>query len=67
MSTSEDQMDKTLAQIKAAWLAYPELRLGQLLDNALARRQYVGPDMFYIRDEHLVKALREFTGALAQR
>jgi hypothetical protein len=44
-----------LARLKALWELTPDLRLGQLLVNA------VGEDrMYYIEDEQLLEALEEF-------
>jgi len=43
-----------LAAVRAAWLAAPDLRLGQLLVNATG----AGKDIFYIEDEELALRLR---------
>lgn len=45
--------------IRDIWLVMPELRLGQLLDNAVGRYQNVNPaDMFNIGDGELLVALK---------
>lgn len=52
---------QTLDTILDIWMQFPELRLGQLLDNAIEWRDK-NPDtnMFYVEDEHLLEALRAF-------
>lgn len=66
--TPEDKrivMDRFLV----AWLRAPQQRLGQLVDNAVARQRRAeeplqrpnGPDLFYIEDERLVEMVEQFT------
>ena len=43
--------------VKSIWLQNPELRLGQLIDNAIP----VDKDIFYVTDDDLVKYLKEYT------
>lgn len=39
------------------WEKYPDLRLGQLISNAMNGS---GVDLFYIEDEELVKAIKKY-------
>ena len=40
-----------------AWISMPELRLGQLISNALG---FTGTDCFYIEDEVLVERVETY-------
>lgn len=58
--------DNRAAEIYAAtddiariWASVPELRLGQLISNAL-HNAGIGYDYFYVKDEVLLAALRSF-------
>lgn len=51
----------TLFRLWRAWRRQPELRLGQLIDNALYWGETVPyPDLFNIRDENLIKLIEDF-------
>ncbi len=52
-------MSRTLDTILGIWTEVPDLRLGQLLDNAVNRYRIAGPDMFSIQDEELLNALKK--------
>jgi len=59
MPTGRDpaRIDVVLGEVRRAWVAEPDLRLGQLICNAA--RIYTGePDPFNIEDDRLVDALR---------
>lgn len=50
-----------------AWAEVPELRLGQLIANALALRvDRPGGDLFYVDDVPLVEAIEKFVTAYKQ-
>ncbi len=40
-----------------AWIRYPDLRLGQLISNAL---HGCGTDLFYMEDEDLIKRVIKY-------
>ena len=50
--------DRVLAKLAGVWHALPELRLGQLLENAKAYTEYAGSDdCFYVPDDDLERGL----------
>lgn len=49
-----DRIPKILHEIERIWQAFPDLRLGQLLLNAVR-----DPALYYIEDEELVHRLLE--------
>jgi len=51
----KNRIDYILAEINKIWSKYPDLRLGQLLLN-VARE----PLLYYMEDENIVEALKEF-------
>jgi len=51
------RIPEVLDEIKKAWERYPDLRLGQLIENIVGRSPY---PLFYIEDEDLVKRIRKF-------
>jgi len=53
----QNKIKATSDTIKSIWLQNPELRLGQLIDNAIP----VDKDIFYVTDDDLVKYLKEYT------
>lgn len=54
---TEQQIDETLAALREAWLAFPHLRLGQLISNAVPGVS----DVFYVTDDAMTEALRRYT------
>jgi len=52
------RIDDALAMLRAAWSESPDLRLGQLLVNAV-RPTGPCPEIFYIEDDVLVRKLSE--------
>lgn len=48
------RIDKVLAKVREVWKTYPDLRLLQLLSNALPQGIQNG---FYIEDEDLLKRM----------
>ena len=48
------RIDVILQEIGAIWHKYPDMRLGQLIGNALE-----GPSLYYVEDDSLVKALKD--------
>lgn len=57
----EDEIDATLAALRAAWLANPELRLGQLMVVAVGNHVESGR-LFYRTDERIRDDLAAMTG-----
>jgi len=50
-----NRINTVLSGLKDIWEKYPDLRLGQLICNVVR-----DPALYYIEDEDLVKALKEF-------
>ncbi len=48
------RIEKVLADIKAIWKKYPDMRLGQLIGNVLE-----GSSLYYVEDDGLVSALKD--------
>ena len=53
------RIDDVLAAVRAAWAESPDLRLGQLIVNAV-RPTNPCPEVFYTEDDALVQGLRSF-------
>ena len=51
-----NRIEPMLALIREIWYKYPDLRLTQLIMNALKMNQ----DPYYVEDEKLKKALEEY-------
>ena len=51
-----NRIEPMLALIREIWYKYPDLRLTQLIMNALNMNQ----DPYYVEDEKLKKALEEY-------
>lgn len=52
------RIDKVLEEIKAVWIKVPDMRLGQILVNAISLYKENKADMFNIEDEVLIDAIR---------
>jgi len=53
------RIDEVLAALRAAWAESPDLRLGQLIVNAI-RPANPCPEVFYTEDDALVRGLNSF-------
>ncbi|SFR76483.1 hypothetical protein SAMN05428960_1292 [Mitsuaria sp. PDC51] len=53
------RIDEILSALRAAWEESPDLRLGQLIVNAV-RPTNPCPEVFYARDEDLVRRLMDY-------
>jgi hypothetical protein len=53
------RISNILALLSFVWRQYPDLRLGQLIDNALYNNG-VPIDLFYVEDDDLESALMAF-------
>jgi hypothetical protein len=53
------RIDDVLAAVRAAWAESPDLRLGQLIVNAV-RPTNPCPEVFYTEDDALVQGLSSF-------
>jgi hypothetical protein len=54
------EIDKVLAVIRSTWYLYPQLRLGQLIVNAIPVGQDPFQDPFYVTDPSLVAFLEKY-------
>ncbi|MBP7632943.1 hypothetical protein KBA41_02145 [Candidatus Ozemobacteraceae bacterium] len=50
------RIDRVLAAIREKWLLNPDLRLGQMIINAV-RPEQPCPEVFYIEDAELEKSI----------
>lgn len=53
------RIDEVLTALRDAWFESPDLRLGQLIVNAV-RPTDPCPDIFYIEDDRLLKGLNGY-------
>lgn len=53
------RIDDVLAAVRAAWAESADLRLGQLIVNAV-RSTNPCPEVFYAEDEALIQGLKSF-------
>jgi len=62
MIALKPEQQKLLDTLKYAWLRYPELRLGQLLENVVPHvtAGVVDVDLFYVTDEELRRRLEKY-------
>ena len=54
-----ERIDAVLSELRAIWKRDPDLRLGQLIVNAV-RPSEPCPAIFYVEDEELVAGLQHF-------
>jgi len=54
-----DRIEPLLGLIKLLWIAYPDMRLGQLIYNAAAITGWGSNDIFYLEDDQLYKGIKE--------
>lgn len=59
---NKKRIPKTLKAMEKIWLSHPDLRLGQLLLNAI--QDWV---MYYIEDDELIKTLSNYYGMSKKR
>ena len=52
------RIPEVLDEIKKTWARFPDLRLGQLIENVVGRSPQ---PLFYIEDEDLVKRMEKFS------
>ncbi len=53
------RIDEVLAALRAAWVESPDLRLGQLIVNAV-RPCHPCPEIFHVEDEVLLRGLNGY-------
>lgn len=53
------RIDEILAALRAAWQESPDLRLGQLIVDAIRPTQPC-PEVFHVQDEGLLERLTEY-------
>lgn len=63
MPRDPQRIDEILNRIKRLWLCYPDLRLGQLMTNAVTPDH----DLFYVEDEALVAFIEDYQKKLSGR
>jgi uncharacterized protein YihD (DUF1040 family) len=51
------RIPEVLDEIKKTWARFPDLRLGQLIENVVGRSPH---PLFYIEDEDLVERIKKF-------
>jgi hypothetical protein len=56
MGRPPERIEKVLNEIRKKWHQYPDLRLGQLLINAIPTNL----DLYYIEDDELCKDVKEY-------
>ena len=47
-----------LELVRELWIAYPDMRLGQLVHNAAAITGWGNNDVFYIEDDQLANVIK---------
>ncbi len=47
------RIPRSLEKLRALWHAYPDMRLGQLVENLAVSYKLSPPDLFYIEDEDM--------------
>jgi hypothetical protein len=57
------RIDVVLAALRAAWVESPDLRLGQLIVNAV-RPSNPGPEVFHAEDDAILRGLTSFREVL---
>ena len=62
ISDRKKTQQEVTAFVGAVWMQFPELRLGQLLSNAL-RSANGNTDPFYVEDAELVRIITEWAVA----
>ena len=60
-----NRIKPTLELVEQIWEQHPDLRLGQLLVNAVRPSNPV-PEIFYAEDDKLVEGLRRFAELMKQ-
>lgn len=55
MARDPKRIEQVLAQVEATWRKYPDLRLGQLIENAVGAR-----DLYNTEDDQLADLLRTY-------
>lgn len=65
--TDPKKIDSVIEVIANVWKKYPNLRLGQLLSNAV----HIGMDndlidLFYIEDDKLIEMIRKFDKSIVR-
>lgn len=66
MTHDNDAIDYTVGLLGEFWKQQPELRLGQLIINAV-RPQEPCPEVFYVKDERLRAKLTDFVDKMRNR
>lgn len=54
---------RVIQALQRASEEHPELRIGQLIENARLSGGYNAADLFYLQDEHLARAIEHYRKA----
>lgn len=54
------RIPKILQRLRKVWEAYPDLRLGQLIENVFPNTSMIQRSSYYKEDEDFMKILEEF-------
>ena len=53
-----NRIEPMLELVRKLWIAYPDMRLGQLVHNAAAITGWGNKDIFYIEDDQLADGIK---------
>ncbi len=57
-----------LSEISNIWKKYPDLRLGQLLSNAVCMSTEIDPaNLFYVEDDKLIEMIKTFDKEVTEK
>ena len=70
---SPEEINNLLNEIGSIWSKYPQLRLGQLISNALyirspqAKSKIAAVDLFYLEDNSLIEKITKFDENVSEK
>ena len=54
-----NRIEPMLELVRELWIAYPDMRLGQLIQNAAVISGWKTNDVFYIEDDQLANGIKK--------
>ena len=54
-----NRIEPMLELVRKLWIAYPDMRLGQLIQNAAVISGWKTNDVFYIEDDQLANGIKK--------
>ncbi len=54
-----NRIPKILKELEDFWMAYPDLRLGQIIENVKPLTKYKDSDTFFMEDDEFLRGLEE--------